>query len=105
VYRAGDGRAAALLDHLRLAVPRHPLLAVADTFVAELRDRLGLAMNIDFALAVFGRIAGLTPGAGEAIFAIARTAGWLAHAIEEYTEPTGLRLRATYTGHLATPTR
>jgi citrate synthase len=98
VYRDGDGRATALLDRLRLAVPRHPMLAVADAFVAELRDRLGLRMNVDFALAVFGRVAGLASGSGEAIFAIARTAGWLAHAIEEYTEPTRLRLRATYTG-------
>jgi citrate synthase len=98
VYRHGDGRAAALLDRLRLAAPGHPMLAVADVIVAELRDRLGLGMNIDFALAVFGRIAGLAPGSGEAIFAVARTAGWLAHAIEEYTAPTRLRPRATYTG-------
>ena len=36
---------------------------------------------------------------GMAIFAIARTAGWIAHAIEEYEEP-GLRFRieGTYVG-------
>jgi citrate synthase len=33
--------------------------------------------------------------AGEAVFAIARCAGWLAHAIEEYAEaPLRFRLRA-----------
>ena len=37
-------------------------------------------------------------GAGEAIFGVARTAGWLAHAMEEYAHPTGLRLRAVYIG-------
>jgi citrate synthase len=37
-------------------------------------------------------------GGGEAIFAIARTVGWLAHAVEEYENPTRLRLRAHYTG-------
>jgi citrate synthase len=37
-------------------------------------------------------------GGGEVIFAIARTVGWLAHAMEEYEHPTRLRLRAHYTG-------
>jgi citrate synthase len=32
-------------------------------------------------------------GAGETIFTIARTAGWIAHAIEEYAEPP-VRFRA-----------
>ncbi|HEX4060733.1 MAG TPA: hypothetical protein VHY58_06885 [Streptosporangiaceae bacterium] len=37
-------------------------------------------------------------GAGEAIFAVARTAGWTAHALEEYTRATPLRPRAVCTG-------
>jgi citrate synthase len=37
-------------------------------------------------------------GAGEAVFAIARTVGWLAHAIEEYARPSPLRPRAVYLG-------
>jgi citrate synthase len=37
-------------------------------------------------------------GAGEAIFAIARTAGWLAHALEQYERGAPLRPRAIYTG-------
>ncbi len=41
----------------------------------------------------------MPPDAGEAIFAIARIVGWIAHAMEEYAEP-GLRFRAlgVYTG-------
>lgn len=54
--------------------------------------------NVDFALAALTRAAGMPIGAGEAIFAISRTAGWLAHAIEEYRHPTKLRLRAVHTG-------
>jgi citrate synthase len=34
------------------------------------------------------------------MFAVARTVGWLAHAMEEYARPTPLRLRASYTGPL-----
>jgi citrate synthase len=40
----------------------------------------------------------MIPGAGEAVFAVARTAGWLAHALEEYARRTPLRPRALYTG-------
>ena len=37
--------------------------------------------------------------AGEALFGVARCAGWLAHAIEEYAEPAlRFRPRAHYTG-------
>ena len=98
VYRAGDGRATALLDALRAVAPQHPKLAVADAVIVEAGRRLGLAVNVDFALALLTNVAGMVPGAGEAIFATARTVGWLAHAIEEYAEPTQLRLRAAYTG-------
>jgi citrate synthase len=48
--------------------------------------------NIDLALAALGHVAGMDAHAGDAIFAIARTAGWLAHAAEEYAEPV-LRFR------------
>jgi citrate synthase len=37
-------------------------------------------------------------GTGEALFGIARTAGWIAHAMEEYEHRTPLRLRAVYIG-------
>ena len=37
-------------------------------------------------------------GAGEAIFAIARSAGWIAHGLEEYQHRLRYRIRATYTG-------
>ncbi|MBO0802974.1 MAG: hypothetical protein J2P25_07860, partial [Nocardiopsaceae bacterium] len=59
--------------------------------------------NIDFAVAAFARSAGMIRGAGEAIFAVARTAGWLAHALEAYEAGTMLRPRASYTGPAAPP--
>jgi len=37
-------------------------------------------------------------GAAEAVFAVARTAGWIGHALEEYARHTPLRPRARYTG-------
>jgi citrate synthase len=47
---------------------------------------------------VLADVAGLISGAGEAIFAVARTAGWIAHALEEYARASPLRPRAVYTG-------
>ena len=37
-------------------------------------------------------------GSGEAIFAVARTGGWIAHALEAYVGPGPLRPRAVYMG-------
>ncbi|MEV4256176.1 citrate/2-methylcitrate synthase [Spirillospora sp. NPDC049652] len=98
VYKSGDGRAAVLLGLVREAAPGHPRLAVADAVLAEAERRRLPAPNIDFALALLGGVAGLVPGAGEAVFAVARVAGWLAHALEEYCGRSPLRPRAVYVG-------
>ena len=73
-------------------------LAVAEAVLAEARRRRLPGPNVEFALAVLVSVAGMVAGAGEAIFAIARTAGWLAHAMEEYAHATPVRLRAIYVG-------
>jgi citrate synthase len=98
VYRGGDPRAGLLLAMVRRAVPASPRLAVVDSVLAEMHRRALPEPNIDFALAVLASCAGMIRGAGEAIFAVARTAGWLAHALEEYAARTPLRPRAVYTG-------
>jgi citrate synthase len=96
VYKDGDGRADVLLDALRAAAPGHQGLALVDAVLREAERRRLPAPNIDLALGAFSRTAGMIPGGGEAIFVIARTVGWLAHALEEYENPTRLRLRATH---------
>ena len=98
VYESGDPRAVLLLAQVRRAAPASARLAVADAVLAEMHRRSLPEPNIDFALAVLAGVAGMIPGAGEAVFAVARTAGWLAHALEEYARRTPLRPRALYTG-------
>jgi citrate synthase len=93
-----DPRARALLDLTRKAAPRSARYAVADAVLAETRRRALPEPDIDFALATLTSVAGMIPGAGEAIFAVARTAGWIAHAMEEYARGAPLRPRAVYTG-------
>ena len=75
--------------------------------VQEVRDvisqRTDAVANVDLALGSLSYLAGMESDAGEVMFAIARTAGWLAHALEEYEEQPGrFRPRARYTG--PTPT-
>ena len=101
VYRAGDPRAVLLLDLVRRAAPKSGQLAVADAVFAEVRHKSLPEPNIDFAIAALVRVAGMVRGAGEAIFAVARTAGWIAHALEAYSGPGPLRPRAVYTGRPA----
>ncbi|HTW04987.1 MAG TPA: citrate/2-methylcitrate synthase [Streptosporangiaceae bacterium] len=98
VYRAGDPRAVLLLDLVRNAAPDSDRVAVAEAVLAEAKRRALPAPNIEFALAVLATVGGMIPGAGEAVFAVARTAGWLAHALEEYARATPIRPRGVYTG-------
>ena len=101
VYRGGDPRAILLLDLIRRAAPKSGQLAVADAVFAEVKQKSLPEPNIDFAIAALVRVAGMVRGAGEAIFAVARTAGWIAHALEAYSGPGPLRPRAVYTGRPA----
>lgn len=71
--------------------------------VYRVRDVVGARRdefpNVDLALGAFTWLAGMQASAGETIFAIGRTAGWLAHAVEEYDEaPLRFRPRARYLG-------
>src|SRR5689334_13077786 len=101
VYRGGDPRAILLLGLVRRSAPKSRQLAVADAVFAEVRHKSLPEPNIDFAIATLVRVAGMVRGAGEAIFAVARTAGWIAHALEAYSGPGPLRPRAVYTGRPA----
>jgi citrate synthase len=59
----------------------------------------GKAINVDFALAALGFAFDMPLGATEAVFALARSAGMLAHALEEYgAPPLRYRARAAYVG-------
>jgi len=96
--QGADPRAKALLDLVKKAAPRSGRYAVADSVLAETSRRALPEPNVDFALAALVSVAGMIPGAGEAIFAVARTAGWIAHAMEEYARNAPPRPRTVYTG-------
>ncbi len=72
-------------------VPDRAQLAVAGAAVGALPPASRLTDRFRVAVAA-AAAAGLRPDAGELVFAVARTVGWVAHALEEYREP-GLRFR------------
>jgi citrate synthase len=86
-------------DRARVLLPLVQTLgngdAVADAvarLAREVAGRTGRHPNVDLALAALTTAAGMSADAGAAIFAIARMAGWIAHALNEYEQPP-LRLR------------
>jgi citrate synthase len=98
VYSDIDPRAACLLQRF-LPLTKRADRAVIEAVRAATQASTQQAPNVDFALAAFAFALHMPIGATEAIFAIARSAGWLAHALEEYGEtPLRFRARALYVG-------
>ena len=98
VYRGEDPRAVHLLERAH-ALGSRKEGALIDGVLAAGVTVAGARPNVDFALAVIAFVTRMPIGATEAIFALARTAGWIAHALEEYGEPPlRFRARAIYVG-------
>jgi citrate synthase len=55
-------------------------------------------VNVDGAAVALRAALGLPRGAVAGIFAVGRTAGWVAHALEQYASGQLLRPRARYRG-------
>jgi citrate synthase len=98
VYRSGDPRAVVLLGLVRRAAPKSGQLAVAEVVRTTVRrESLSEPKH---------RLRRRDPGpggrhgsrAGEAVFAVACTAGWIAHVLEAYAGGGPLRPRAVFTG-------
>jgi len=91
LYPYGDPRARCLLANIQ-----------PDAELAVLRDAvaegLNLQPNIDFALLAITRLHALPPRSGFALFAIARSVGWVAHALEQAATGAIIRPRARYQG-------
>ncbi|MFF4660513.1 citrate/2-methylcitrate synthase [Streptomyces sp. NPDC001381] len=99
LYPGEDPRARALFALLEEIPEAAPALAAARDIVATTARHTPLHANVDLALGVLTASCGMESSAGETIFAVARTAGWIAHALEEYGErPLRMRPSGHYVG-------
>ena len=98
LYPDGDPRAAYLLDRLSALSPGHPHLAAILAICATASELLDARPNADLALAAMELAFGWPEGAAMVVFALARSAGWIAHAIEQAASAALIRPRARYVG-------
>jgi len=92
IHRSRDPRHDILFDEIAATDLDPGRMDVVASVVARTSERIPAAPNVDLALGALTFISGMDPDAGGAVFAVARIAGWLAHALEEYDE-TPIRFR------------
>lgn len=101
VYKVDDPRAAVLREIARplcAQAGRRDLFDCAESVREVVQRELGLPVNVDFYSAVIFRALGIAPELCTAIFAVARTAGWTAHVMEQLGDNRLIRPRAEYLG-------
>jgi citrate synthase len=94
LYPEGDPRAARLLE----LCPKGPARARGLAFIEAARQVTGERPVLDFGLVLLARTLGLPTSAPFVLFALGRTAGWIAHALEQYQTGQLIRPRAQYVG-------
>ncbi len=98
LYPYGDPRAALLLRLIAQSFPDAPTMELAKTIAEVVLEVTGKRPNVDFALVVLAQTLSLPSESALALFALGRTVGWIAHAIEQYQREELLRPRAQYVG-------
>lgn len=98
LYPLGDPRARLLLDLIREQVSRSREAELALDLVDAVAELMGQQPNVDFAVVTLCRVLALPEGAALTLLALGRTAGWIAHALEQYDEGRTIRPRARYAG-------
>ncbi|WP_332860221.1 citrate synthase family protein [Janthinobacterium svalbardensis] len=98
LYPDGDPRAAYLLEILSRMAHKKPELAAILAVCAAAGELLDARPNADLALAAMELAFDWPEGAGMVVFALARSAGWIAHAAEQAASAALIRPRARYIG-------
>ncbi|AOP34296.1 citrate synthase [Leptospira tipperaryensis] len=97
-YQNGDPRGKKLLEMTERLFPKNKEFLFAKNLIQEAIHLLGDYPTIDMGLAAVSYTLRLPKGAGLALFAIGRCAGWIAHAMEQYQTDQLIRPRARYVG-------
>ena len=100
LYPDGDPRGEKLLDLAKEFAENHEILIEAleaSEFVTKNFQRYP---NLDYGLVTLARAMNFPAEAPIILFAIGRTAGWIAHALEQYASDQLIRPRARYAGQM-----
>jgi citrate synthase len=98
LYPGGDPRTPLLLERAKEIAPHSPAVRTLTALVREM-ERFGKQRpTVDFGLVALTTALDLPSGSAGALFAIGRTAGWIAHVIEQRGAEFLLRPRARYVG-------
>ena len=98
LYPAGDPRVPPLLEAALRLAPRAPRVKTLAAILAAMSAAGRPEPNVDVALACVCAALDLPHGQGPAIFAIGRSAGWVAQILEQYEAGFVLRPRARWVG-------
>lgn len=96
LYHADDPRTAILLSFARAGRHKRKLTEIISEFVANDAPRRGLHTRSVLGTVTFDMAFGFPTGSRPALFLLARTAGWIAHAIEQSGAGPRLRPRAVF---------
>lgn len=98
LYPQGDPRAAELFQLVQREQASTPAWQQLAALIAHAEDLSGLRPSLDLALAAICHLYALPASAALVLFASARLAGWLAHALEQQEQGRLIRPRARYAG-------
>jgi citrate synthase len=98
LYPSGDPRVPPLLEAAENVARKSKKVAVVLSVADAMRRARREPPNLDFGLVVMARALDLPKGAASVLFSIGRTAGWVAHALEQREAGYLLRPRAQYIG-------
>lgn len=100
LYPQGDPRARDLLRRVEEGWPDSAATAEGRALVRSGRALLDQHPTLDVGLVITARALALPDDAALTLFALGRSAGWIAHAIEQYAQDRLIRPRARYVGPL-----
>jgi len=83
LYAAGDPRATPLLRLARTIAPSRPRVRTALALAAAGPEVAGAPATCDLGLVALSDALGLPRGAASVVFAVGRSAGWVAHVLEQ----------------------
>ncbi|MBN9681927.1 MULTISPECIES: citrate synthase [unclassified Corallococcus] len=96
LYLKGDPRTPPLVDAALSVKPEAPRVRVARAVMDTMRDAGHPPPSLDWGLVVLADALGLPSGAATVLFSLGRTAGWVAHVLEQREQGHLLRPRARY---------